>query len=428
MEKKRKGFTLVELLATIVVLAIVVSISVYVGIQIVKKSKEKTYEVTINEVESYAKEYMLENSDKLIYINDGEIEYQCVTIQNLIDFGYLDNDIENSKINENETIKKDKYIYVERDANSKTVTKSIYLNGKETDSNYDAYYKKCGIANSGNEEIYGDIWFSSNPDVNTWSKSKIVTIYYSLKNIGDYSNLKDYSYGYTYYDNTPNKTVLGSNTFPSEDMKFQTEVTVTKNGTIDGKIIHNNNSQIKTYIVKGIDNEGPVVVLGNYNKGNVSKSITIPFTLTDAGIGVDYNSFTKDDIVVKIGDYNVPDFVLEDKKNGNYNLIINDSTHNGEVTIVIENNKIFDKLENGNDRIELKTGIIFRNAYKITYDANGGSACNPGTKDVMYGEKYGDLCNTSRSGYTFLGWFTAVSGGNLISNFICTMVSRLFLS
>jgi uncharacterized repeat protein (TIGR02543 family) len=55
------------------------------------------------------------------------------------------------------------------------------------------------------------------------------------------------------------------------------------------------------------------------------------------------------------------------------------------------------------------------NTYTVTFDAQGGSAAVPATKVVTFGTTYGTLATTSRSGYTFLGWFTAPTGGTQVS-------------
>ena len=54
------------------------------------------------------------------------------------------------------------------------------------------------------------------------------------------------------------------------------------------------------------------------------------------------------------------------------------------------------------------------NKYTVTFDANGGTTPDPATKEVTYDALYGDLATTSRTGYTFNGWFTATSGGDEI--------------
>jgi len=53
--------------------------------------------------------------------------------------------------------------------------------------------------------------------------------------------------------------------------------------------------------------------------------------------------------------------------------------------------------------------------YKLTYNANGGSV-SPGSKNLIANESYGTLPRPTRPGYTFLGWFTAKSGGKEVSS------------
>ena len=55
------------------------------------------------------------------------------------------------------------------------------------------------------------------------------------------------------------------------------------------------------------------------------------------------------------------------------------------------------------------------NSYTATFDANGGTTPNPQTIKKKYGEALGTLPTTSRTGYTFQGWYTAKTGGTKIS-------------
>jgi M6 family metalloprotease-like protein/uncharacterized repeat protein (TIGR02543 family) len=50
--------------------------------------------------------------------------------------------------------------------------------------------------------------------------------------------------------------------------------------------------------------------------------------------------------------------------------------------------------------------------YTLSFDANGGTSPSPTIKSVTYGSPYGTLATTSRTNYTFKGWFTAASGGS----------------
>lgn len=55
-------------------------------------------------------------------------------------------------------------------------------------------------------------------------------------------------------------------------------------------------------------------------------------------------------------------------------------------------------------------------SYTVTFNANGGSVYTA-SKSVQYGSSYGTLPTPSRSGYTFLGWYTARSSGSKISSY-----------
>jgi len=51
--------------------------------------------------------------------------------------------------------------------------------------------------------------------------------------------------------------------------------------------------------------------------------------------------------------------------------------------------------------------------YTLTYDANGGSACDPTKKSVVFdttAPAWGELCTTTRTKYNFIGWNTQSDG------------------
>lgn len=55
------------------------------------------------------------------------------------------------------------------------------------------------------------------------------------------------------------------------------------------------------------------------------------------------------------------------------------------------------------------------NTYTVTFDANGGDSPSQANKQVTFDAPYGPLATVSRTGHTFAGWFTAPTGGTLIS-------------
>ena len=50
----------------------------------------------------------------------------------------------------------------------------------------------------------------------------------------------------------------------------------------------------------------------------------------------------------------------------------------------------------------------------VTFDPNGGTV-DTTEKSVFYGQAYGDLPVPTKAGYTFVGWFTAASGGTQVT-------------
>ena len=91
----KKGFTLVELLATLIVLALVMSLGTYSISSIIENSKEKNYELLISNIkdaaESYYNEcrYMKSDIDDKSYCYEiSENEYQ-IELKKLVSFGFL---------------------------------------------------------------------------------------------------------------------------------------------------------------------------------------------------------------------------------------------------------------------------------------------------------------------------------------------------
>lgn len=56
------------------------------------------------------------------------------------------------------------------------------------------------------------------------------------------------------------------------------------------------------------------------------------------------------------------------------------------------------------------------NNYTLTYDVNGGNALSPDHKSVTYNTAYGELPTPTRTGYTFVGWYTQATGGTAVSS------------
>lgn len=56
------------------------------------------------------------------------------------------------------------------------------------------------------------------------------------------------------------------------------------------------------------------------------------------------------------------------------------------------------------------------NQYTVSYETNGGTACNPSTKKVTFDSQYSTLCTTTKTGYTFAGWHLDSTLTNKVTN------------
>ena len=395
---KKKGFTLIELLATIVILSIILSISGYIIVNIVNKGKEKSYKVTLNEISINANNYMIERKNEVFFIpnDDGKTEYQCLTIQSMIDKGYLKETIENSEVAKDVTVKRDGYIYIERDIRTKNVTKSYYVLA-------DVDKEKCNVV----KDISKNIIIKQTPT--DWSREKNITIVYNIKNYNISTNFSDYTYDYKYSKGN----ITGSDNFTNSNVEMVNIKDITENGIMSANIINKGKSIAYNYIeINKIDRVGPVVTHKYTGSSIVTSSVKIPLELTDVGIGPNYDSFTTEDFIIKIGNNTLKsndshnNYSLTNKGKGKYELDIKDITMNGVISVLIPEGKIEDKLGNLNKEIDLTSSlnITAMVIYNVTYHANGGNGDD--IKDTAtYGENFVTKKNTyTRNGYSFNGW------------------------
>lgn len=398
MMLKKKGFTLVELLATIIVLGILIGITIYVTTSVIGRSKKKSYQVTISQIEKNGNNYLIENSNRLFFLTNStkEYEYQCVIIENLVDYGYLDNNITDSNYTDDDKVSLSDYIYIERDIKTKSITKTLYTG---INPEFAPICSKAVMA-------LGDIAFTSNPGFNEWSQYKDITITYRIKNLNDERTIDSYSYNHIYN---------GTSTYdPNQDTFVNyiktKKLRVTSNGELNADIKSNNNIITTAKIkIDKIDTTRPVIKLGSYTGDKtIRQKVTIPIEVTDVGSGVNHSTFTKDDIVVTIGNTKITDYTMTKVDDIKYNVAINSDLYNGKIIFTIDKDKVLDNVSNGNIETTIDTGIEFNNTYRITYNANGGVNA-PAETTYTYAES-GTIALAgsapTRGCHMFLGWST----------------------
>ena len=132
--KNRKGFTLTELLGTIVVLGIVITSASIIITSIIKKTQAKTTDIADYNLINSAQLYAQETQTKFNKNTTKQVEFKCISVQELIDFGYY---------NEDMNIDKDKLVYIERDINTKAYKDGLIINDdKQSYATYCDYIQK----------------------------------------------------------------------------------------------------------------------------------------------------------------------------------------------------------------------------------------------------------------------------------------------
>ena len=93
MKLNRKGYTLIELLAVILIISLIITLSIFGIIKAVNSSKEKAATLSINSIKEAAETYATEKNNDSSYwldITDKENKYFCITIEELMNKGLLD--------------------------------------------------------------------------------------------------------------------------------------------------------------------------------------------------------------------------------------------------------------------------------------------------------------------------------------------------
>ena len=375
--KKKKtngGFTLVELLATLALLSVVMSIVVSTSVSVVNKAKEKGYQTTKNNVVMAAGNYMIENSELtgwntgVVCYGESECHYQCVTVKNLIDTGYFKSDVLESEYKKGTKIQESDAVYIERDITTKTITHKVFDSAM------------C------RGDYTGDISFSVNPK--GWSKEKTVTIEYKLGSDADIE-LYDYSYSYTDGKNKNNQKFSSKVAIES--------IEVNTNGTLTAAI----NGMEKVYSVSQIDNTKPSGRIVSQHKLNNNQTVTLTMSDSDSGV-FSYYFGEKDPSTNKVTYENVANdsdtvtITREVDSTGTWYLRVMDAV--GNYSDVSEMTFYETKFNISNATVE-PTRIL---------DENGASYTLPTSSNGINVD----------SGYSFKGWYDNSSyTGSSITNY-----------
>ena len=123
-DKTKKGFTLVELLAVIVVITLISSVGIITYLKTINNSKSKATLLAINNVKEAAYLYSKEGTDEIEWVNSYDEngkesgKYACVSVQQLINKGYFKDNFLDKEIYKNSEISKKTFIEVSMGTNN----------------------------------------------------------------------------------------------------------------------------------------------------------------------------------------------------------------------------------------------------------------------------------------------------------------------
>ena len=148
MKLNRKGYTLIELLAVILIISLIITLSIFGIIKAINSSKEKAATLSEKSIKEAAETYATEKNDDSSYwldITDKENKYFCITIEELMNKGLLD-----KKANiESKDFDIHSYVLVKKNKVTMVNSKAEILT--EDKDNSDGY-KVC-MGNIVNEEV-----------------------------------------------------------------------------------------------------------------------------------------------------------------------------------------------------------------------------------------------------------------------------------
>lgn len=135
MNKRNNGFTLVELLAVIVVLSIILVIATSSVLKYIDESKKKTKYMAAKEIVELAEAYFITESSSVVKKND----IPSISVEKMVDEGYLEKDVTNPKTGENRSesntlgdqcvCKSDKYLASRQKEYSNNEGEGYYFDG-----------------------------------------------------------------------------------------------------------------------------------------------------------------------------------------------------------------------------------------------------------------------------------------------------------
>lgn len=412
MMDKKKGFTLIEVLGVIIILAIVASIGLFIYSNVTDESKVIVNSVTKQSIEeaalSYVKEFKL-LEDRFWYDKENSTtgeKFTCTTIKQLVNTGYLPNNPVDATTGEK--YKDDTTIMVERDANMVLKT-GVTIDAIECDNSP----PKVEITFTGTNvtDSKGTVWYNNENDATV-----------TIKPIVGIAGVAEYEY--IIIDSKGNKATIESG---NEKKEYKGKI-------IDIIGTYNNNYGKNVRVCAKIKNVNDLEIEGNYgeNKEFYCESVNLDFTKPTAPVltasdNVSNGNWHNADFNINVSGggsspsgiyylYGIEDGNVQEKINDK-KVSVNEETNSKEYKFIACNNVgTCSDVSNYNVKLD-KTKPIITDFYNNNTDTTSivtsailtGTATDTGSKITKYKFTRDEIYNNN-------GWTNITSSENVSQN------------
>ena len=390
MKLNRKGYTLIELLAVILIIGLILGFSTYGIINAFNTSKNKSLTISINSIKEAAETYATEKNDDSSYwldIIDKENKYFCITIEELMNKGLLDKKAniksKDFDIHSYVLVKKNKVTFV--NSNAEILTKDK--------ANSDDY-KVC-MGNIVNEEV------KDYPKLdNGTSYTDEIHIPFTDANTNPSSTMSDKVC--MYGDSSANikeTGVIEGNTCKLQGLKQNEKyyLRVCMKTSRGSYLCSNTESRNTKVIKKPTYTFSPNTLTIKYNNADINGEAKYYFKSTVKGTSnIDVNRCTISNNIFTCNKPTTTNIEKDTWYQSSSNQINISYTITGKAKVTA---RTVDKSNNYSESTKNFKVVD----YTVTFNPLGGKASFT-TKKVKPNGVYGDLPTATKRGYTLVGW------------------------
>ena len=390
MKLNRKGYTLIELLAVILIIGLILGFSTYGIINAFNTSKNKSLTISINSIKEAAETYATEKNDDSSYwldITDKENKYFCITIEELMNKGLLD-----KKANiESKDFDIHSYVLVKKNKVTMVNSKAEILTQDKANSDG---YEVC-MGNIVNEEV------KDYPKLdNGTSYTDEIHVKFTDANTNPSSTMSDKVC--MYGDSSANikeTGVIEGNTCKLQGLKQNEKyyLRVCMKTSRGSYLCSNTESRSTLQVKKPTYTFSPNTLTIKYNNANINGEAKYYFKSTVKGTSnIDVNRCTLSNNIFTCDKPTTTNIEKDTWYQSSSNQINISYTITGKAKVTART------VDKSNNYSESTKNFKVVN-YTVTFNPLGGKASFT-TKKVKPNGVYGDLPTATKRGYTLVGW------------------------